>query len=111
MFEKVLEKLNIKKEKKVTLDELIQLQLEWVRICQDDLDPTKRYHQAMKDLDMLYGMKIKLKGLNKGAEMRIDPNTVIVVLGAIGEVLLIIHHEQTGAIVSKAFSRLLRPRL
>lgn len=109
MLDKIREKLGI--QKNVTLDDLIQGQLEYAYDCQSDIDPSRRYHQAMKDLDTLYSIKIKAKSLNKGVELRIDPNTVIVVLGAVGEVLLIIHHEQTGAIVSKAFSRVIRPRL
>lgn len=108
MLDKIKEKLGIKKE--VTLDDLIRYQLDTAWEHKDDYNEA-RYDYAVKQVKDLVDIKVKLKGLNKMAEIKIDPNTVIVVLGAIGEVLLIINHEQTGAIVSKAFSRVIRPRL
>lgn len=57
------------------------------------------------------GKLMEMKGQKGFKEVRkLDPNTVIVVVGGITEIILIMTYEQGHVIATKAFSRVLRGR-
>lgn len=43
--------------------------------------------------------------------LKIDPNTFLVVIGSIGEIILMMNHERLYSFTSKAFGRIIRPRI
>lgn len=75
-------------------------------------DPSgDRYRAIQEMLCSKYEALTRLNEVQADAKKRIDPNTLMVVMGGIAEILLIMHHEQLHVIATKAFSRVIRGRI
>ena len=72
-------------------------------------DPTSdEYLKLHTTLDKLNDISRTANGRERE---KLSPNTVMVVAGSIGEILLIMHHERLHVFATKAMGRLLKGRV
>lgn len=72
-------------------------------------DPTSEEYQKL--LTTLDGLNDIARSANGREREKLSPNTVMVVAGSIGEILLIMHHERLHVFATKAMGRLLKGRV
>lgn len=95
-----------KKDKKTELEKEIEYVTEALRkLSVDD----ENYDKTLSQLDKLYNLRGKEKPVRE--VKRLDPNTVAVIIGGLVELTIIVTHENFHVITTKAFSRMLRPRI
>lgn len=102
-------KLPDKKDKRARLEKEID-RLE--DMLAEMRDPTEdRYWKIQEMLNAKYEALARQREVQACARKTVDPNTLMVVVGGIMEILLIMHHEQLHVIATKAFSRVIRGRI
>lgn len=73
---------------------------------------TDEYDKIVESIKKVSSLNLDPKKVKEAAkQFHVDPNTIIVVVGSVLELVLIMKFEQADIICTKAFSRLLRPRL
>lgn len=68
---------------------------------------SENYDQLLKVYDKLLSLKYKKMDSKK----KLDPNTILTVGASLVELTLIMTYEKFSPIVTKAFTRLIRPRI
>lgn len=98
-------KFKLKKDKRTALDKEIDFLLD--ELHEDDLD-NDDYEELLRRIERLTEIRAR-ETCQKKVE-HVDPNTILVVLGAIVEIVLIMNYENLHVISTKAFGRVLRPK-
>lgn len=97
-------KLFTRKDKRSKLEK----EIDAITIYLEQIDPTDdAYKEVSENLERLY----KLQSLKEDKKQRIDPNTVITVLGSLAGILLILKYEKVDVLTSKAIGFVLKGRV
>lgn len=99
-------KFKLKRDRRTMLEKEID---RLVLILQDTDPDSPEYDRLVEELRKLYDIQAKQKPV--GEMKSIDPNTILVVLGGIAEIVLIMTYENLHVISTKAFGRILRPKI
>jgi len=99
MFKKLFKKKDNKLEAEIarTLEQMSKL---------DPLDESGKSQILSQYLETLYKAKEK-----ENPKARVSPDTVVLVLAALGQTILILKHEELNVITTKAWSQLLKWRV
>lgn len=99
-------KFKLKKDRRTALEK----EMDRLSTLLRDTDPdSPEYTLLIDELTQLSEIQAKQKPVKE--VKRIDPNTVLVVLGGLAEIVLIMSYENLHVLSTKAFGRILRPRI
>lgn len=99
-------KFKQKKDKRSEIDKEIDAIL---GLMKDELPGEPEYDKNLEALERLTEIRAKEKPVKE--VRRIDPNTILVVLGGIAEIVLIMSYENLHIISKNALGRVLRPKI
>lgn len=99
-------KFQLKKDKRTAVEKEMDRLMQYL----NDTDPdSPEYDGILEEVERLSEIQNKEKF---GKERKpIDPNTILVVLGGVAEIVLIMSYENLHVISTKAFGRILRPKI
>lgn len=98
-----------KKDKRTMLEkEIARLEETMSKISDQTSDA---YAENMAALERLYAIQNRVTEVKNEGKLKLNPNTLLTVIGSAAEVVLIMNHERLYVIATKALSRVVRARI
>lgn len=98
----MLKNLLVKKDKRSNLEKEIDTVLTKLSTLEPD---SKEYTATVKNLETLMGMN------KKESRLKVNPDTVLSVVGSLSGILLILNFEKADTITTKAMSFILKKKI
>lgn len=100
-------KLTFKKDKRTELEKEIDRLVFKMSLIEDQT--SDEYKKYVDQLNALTGINVNSRSVKE--VKAIDPNTILVVLGGLAEIVLIMSYENIHVLSTKAFNRILKPKI